>query len=132
MKKCPSCGRMYSDMVSVCPICKVSIDSNATAQYAQTPAAPSAASYTPPAYQPPVSNNVTSQPASSPVKEEGNCFGWSVLGFFIPLVGLILYFCWKKEKPKAAKAALNGMITRLVIYAISFLFGFLGALAANF
>lgn len=126
MKKCPSCGRMYSDMVSVCPTCKVNIDSSAPTPSAPVHTTPSPAPYTPPVYQPPVSNNVTSQPASAPVKEEGNCFGWGVLGFFIPLVGLILYFCWRKEKPNAAKAALYGMIARL---AISFFVGFFGALA---
>lgn len=132
MNKCPNCGRMYSGLISECPVCKVNIDSSTPTQSASVPATPSPAPYTPPVYQPSISNNDTSQPASTPAKEEGNCFGWSVLGFFIPLVGLILYFCWKKEKPMAAKASLNGMITRLVIYAITFLFSFLGALAANF
>ena len=30
---------------------------------------------------------------------------WALVGFFVPLVGLILYLIWKDEKPKAAKAA---------------------------
>lgn len=130
MRKCPQCGRMYSDMVSVCPACKVSIDGNAQTQSAPVynPPAPSGQQ---PVYTPPVPAQPVPAPAPAPAKVEGNCFGWSVLSFFIPLVGLILYFCWKKEKPKAAKASLNGMITRLVIYAVTFLIGFLGALASS-
>ncbi|MFR2847242.1 MAG: hypothetical protein ACLTC4_08930 [Hungatella hathewayi] len=34
-------------------------------------------------------------------------FGWGLLGFCIPIVGLILFLVWKGEKPKTAKA--NGM-----------------------
>lgn len=26
MKKCPSCGRNYSDMVQVCPACNITLD----------------------------------------------------------------------------------------------------------
>ena len=31
--------------------------------------------------------------------------GWGVLGFLIPLVGLVLYLVWREEKPKTAKVA---------------------------
>lgn len=31
--------------------------------------------------------------------------GWGILGFFIPLVGLILWLVWKDTKPKNAKSA---------------------------
>lgn len=33
---------------------------------------------------------------------------WGVLGFLIPLVGIILYFVWRKTKPETAKIALYG------------------------
>ncbi len=45
---------------------------------------------------------VAQQPATQP---EGSGFGWGVLGCCVPLVGLILFLCWKQTKPNSAKAA---------------------------
>lgn len=39
-----------------------------------------------------------------PVEDKGN-IGWAILGFFIPIVGWILYFSWKNSKPGNAKMA---------------------------
>ena len=45
--------------------------------------------------------------------------GYAVLGFFIPIVGLILYLVWKDETPlrakSAGKGALIGVITGVVL-----------------
>ena len=45
--------------------------------------------------------------------------GLNVLSFFIPLVGLILYCCWRKETPKKAngvgKWALIGFVVSVVL-----------------
>ena len=46
--------------------------------------------------------NVVTTPT---VEKEGSKFGWGVLGFFIPLVGLILFLVWMKDKKRASKAA---------------------------
>lgn len=55
--------------------------------------------------------------------ETGSKFGWGVLGFFIPLVGLILFLVWLKTKPKSAKAsgigALIGFIVGLLLTVVS-------------
>ena len=44
--------------------------------------------------------------------------GWYFLGFFIPIVGIILYFVWKNDHPMRAKnllyAALAGIIFNMV------------------
>ena len=37
---------------------------------------------------------------TSTTEKEGSKFGWGVLGFFIPLVGLILFLVWMKDKKK--------------------------------
>jgi len=46
--------------------------------------------------------------------------GMAVLGFFIPLVGLILYLVWRQEFPQKAastgKGALIGFIVSIVLY----------------
>ncbi len=64
------------------------------------------------------------------VKEETNnesgSFGWIVLGFFFPLVGLILFLVWMNTKKKSSKAAglgaLIGFCTSLLLTIISVVF----------
>lgn len=53
------------------------------------------------------------RPAASG-QDTGN-IGWGVLGFFIPLVGLILYLIWKDEKPKTAKVAGKGALIGFIV-----------------
>lgn len=45
---------------------------------------------------------------------------WSVLGFFIPLVGLILFLVWKTTNPKSAKAAGIGALVSVVLNLLVF------------
>ncbi len=37
-------------------------------------------------------------------KEDKKSVGWGILGFFIPLLGFILYLVWKNESPLKAKS----------------------------
>ena len=65
-------------------------------------------------------------------EEEKNTFGWGVLGFFIPIVGLILFICWKKDRPKASKSAgigalvsvIANVLLSILIIVIGFIVGF--------
>ncbi len=54
------------------------------------------------------------------MKNNNFSFGWGVLGFFIPLVGLLLFILWGKDKPDQAKAsgigALIGIVLNLIIF----------------
>lgn len=45
---------------------------------------------------------------------------WSVLGFFIPLVGLILFLTWKTTNPKSAKAAGIGALVSVAVNLLIF------------
>lgn len=46
--------------------------------------------------------------------------GFAILGFFIPIIGLILYLVYERKQPKRAKSAgkgaLIGFITKIVVY----------------
>jgi len=42
-------------------------------------------------------------------------FGWVLLGFCIPLVGLILFLVWKDEKPITAKSCITGAAISIVL-----------------
>ena len=50
---------------------------------------------------------------------DSSSIGYTLLGFFIPLIGLILYFVWKEEYPlrskNAGKGALIGFIVSVVV-----------------
>lgn len=45
-------------------------------------------------------------------------FGWGLLGFCIPLVGLILFLVWKDTKPKTSKAAGKGALISVIVGAV--------------
>ena len=47
-------------------------------------------------------------------QREKSGFGWGVLSFFLPLVGLILALVWLKKKPRASKASCIGAISGLI------------------
>lgn len=44
------------------------------------------------------------------VVEDNGGFSWGLLGCCVPVVGLVLYFVWKENKPKTAKALCIGAI----------------------
>lgn len=54
-----------------------------------------------------------------PDKNDSSSFGFALLGFLFPLIGLILYFVYDDKRPKRAKSvgkgALVGVITRIVV-----------------
>jgi len=86
---CGNCGNKVNENENFCSRCGVSLN-NSSNNY----------------------NNYSNQ--TSIVNDDGG-FGWAVLGYFIPLVGLILYFAWKNEKPKTAKALGKGALISVVV-----------------
>lgn len=63
--------------------------------------------------------------------------GFGILGFFVPLVGLILYLIWYKEYPLRAKAAGKGALISTIVYVafiiiyLVIVFALFGTLAAS-
>lgn len=64
-----------------------------------------------PTYTPPIT------PANT--DDDSSPIGWCILSFIIPLVGWILYFSWRRNKPKKASAVCTwawiGFIVNLVV-----------------
>ena len=60
------------------------------------------------------------EPAPAPAQKSGSSFGWAVLGFFIPLAGLILFLVWGQTRPEDAKAAGKGALISVIISAIGY------------
>lgn len=44
--------------------------------------------------------------------------GWGLLGFLVPVVGLILFLVWKDEKPKTALMAGKGALINVILGAV--------------
>jgi len=57
--------------------------------------------------------------------------GYAVLGFFFPLIGLILYLVWKDQTPLRAKSAGKGALIAVIlwvsIYALIFVLAIIGS-----
>lgn len=47
--------------------------------------------------------------------------GYGILGFIIPIVGLILFLTWKNEQPKNAKIAGKGALISIIISIIFYI-----------
>ncbi len=53
-----------------------------------------------------------------PQISDSGSIGYFFLGFFIPIVGIILYFVWKQFKPKSAKKAGLGALSIVLLYVL--------------
>lgn len=52
-------------------------------------------------------------------RERSGGFGWWLLGFLLPLVGLIIFLADKDRKPGRASSASNGALTMLILITIA-------------
>lgn len=106
MKYCQHCGKSMPDDSLVCPSCgqpvagvlnsdQVKNRSSIEDQTAITTKVPN------------ISDTAINK------KDAGN-FGWAVLGFFIPIVGLILFLVWRKDMPRNANSAGIGALVSVV------------------
>ncbi|HBY65613.1 MAG TPA: hypothetical protein DEG42_04420 [Acholeplasmataceae bacterium] len=59
-------------------------------------------------------NNLNFTKQKIKIEEENSTFGYAVLGFVMPLVGLVLYLIWLEEKPKASRSAGVGALVRVI------------------
>ena len=53
-----------------------------------------------------------------PVVNDSGSVGWGVLGFCIPLVGLILFLVWKDSKPRSSKMAGMGALISVIVWVV--------------
>ena len=51
---------------------------------------------------------------TAPVDDSGS-FGWAILGFVVPIVGLILWLVWMHTHPRNSKMSRNGFISGLAV-----------------
>lgn len=98
----PYVGQQYAQNPQANPYAGGQQYAQPAPQYGQTP-------YQQPQYAPQYAPVQPARPVDS------GSFGWAVLGFFIPLVGLILYLVWRNEKPLSAKKAGMGALVSILL-----------------
>ena len=63
-----------------------------------------------------------------PKEERVNSFGWGVLGFFVPIVGLVLFFVFMNRKKGISKAAgigaLIGFVKNIIVFILCYVLSF--------
>lgn len=60
-------------------------------------------------------NNAEQAQAPTPVVNDAPSFGYAVLCFFFPIVGLILYLVWKDKTPLRAKSCGKGALIGFIV-----------------
>lgn len=56
--------------------------------------------------------------------------GFAVLGFLFPIIGLILYLVWKRERPLRAKSAGKGALIGFIVGIVFSIISYIIAIAA--
>ena len=89
MAKYFNCGNKVDENAYICPKCGIVVETK--------------------------NNNNVSSNVNNIVEVDNGGIGWAFLGFFFPIVGLILYLSWKDNKPKTAKAAGKGALISTIV-----------------
>lgn len=58
-----------------------------------------------------------------PVTSSSTPIGWCILAFLLPIVGFILYFCWKDSKPERASSVCTAAWVGFIINILLMIFG---------
>jgi hypothetical protein len=106
---CPNCGMLNSDQAIFCANCRAEMAGAGVSAPAQ-PLAASAPPVTtvPPVAPPPV---VPFRPESSTVR---TLLG--ILAFVVPPAGLLMYYAWRRIKPRQARRLLNISVLSLALF----------------
>ena len=124
---CNKCGNNLYGNKTKCPFCGEPIRSSGSSNYSKSNSSPNSNN----------SNRVNSssgsssnyhRPSNTSTTADTGGGGWGLLGFCLPIVGIIMYFIWKDEKPYNAQALLNGALISIVIAFIFNLFVGCGSL----
>ena len=86
---CRNCGKEIDDNAYVCPHCGVKVKDEEAERREQLAQA-----------------------------DSGSKVGWGILSLLIPLVGLILFCLWRKERPQTAKVCGICAIVGVLLYIV--------------
>jgi hypothetical protein len=133
---CPACGSALSPDDAFCPECgnavKPSVPEGVpvSGSGAETPAPEASAA---PAFsslagaggeeRATVSSERATAPSRAVYTEDSSSAGMAILGFLVPIAGLILYLVWKDTKPLKARSAGRGALVSVIIGAVIWVIG---------
>ena len=122
MAFCKNCGAELEEGTAFCPKCGADQqqEKRAAQQTQQTP--PSGADW--------VQQNAAQ--SQTPVTNDSGSIGWGLLGFCVPIVGLVLFLVWRNEKPRAAKVAGVGALIAVIISVIWYVLVLVAGVGAMF
>lgn len=127
---CKNCGQEMNDGMQFCPNCNTPVAAeNAAPQQPYNAQPPYGAPQQPYAQQPYVQ-----QPyGMPPVSQEPASLGLRFVCWLIPIVGIILYFVKKDEKPVYAKQCLKASIISIIVNTVlvSVFYGIIFAMAGS-
>lgn len=63
------------------------------------------------------------QQGANPV--DTGSIGWAVLGFFVPIVGLVLWLVWKDQRPNDSRMSRNGFLAALIVFVVLMIIWFI-------
>lgn len=123
---CPNCGNQIPDNSKWCPNCGQGTKKVPTNKGVSTPS-PVQSNYPPQQpYYPPQQPVYPPQPPFKPADDEPS-IGLNILSFLFPLIGWVLYFVYKDDKPVRAKSCSRWA---WISFIISFVIGFIGGMAS--
>ena len=122
---CRNCGNKIEDGCKFCPNCGAAVTPADAKSDAGTSGNPFSENFSPdngaappPQRTYPPEYNYGGQSGEKRNPGDSSSFGWGLLGFFIPLAGLILYLVWKDEYPLRAKSAGKGALAAVIVYVV--------------
>ena len=121
MKFCTKCGTQNVDSATFCSNCGNSLISNPNENIVNQEKNEDIFNNSTQSINQPVNNvqqdTFVSQPNYSSYNDDSNkgSFGFALIGFLIPIVGIILYFAMKSDKPGKAKSAIKGALVSIII-----------------
>lgn len=119
MTTCMYCGSEIPDSAKFCTNCGAALPVEAPIPQ-QPYQQPAQQPYEQPSQQQPYQQPPQQQPYQQPYQqapavEDSGSIGWAILGFIIPIVGIILFFVWRTTKPKSANMAITGAAISIVL-----------------
>ena len=120
MKFCDSCGKAYEDGAKACPHCGATdgavVEAAATWDQKDQPEIVINGERMGGQQSQQAYNQGYAAQAGAGV--DTGSFGWAVLGFCIPIVGLVHWLVWKDQKPQSAKMAGIGALVSVCVSAV--------------
>ncbi len=127
---CKQCGKEIGEQDTFCPYCGASqAVADGSAQANSVPPQDNGAQYQQQQYQQYQQQQQYAYQQQQNVQDSGSA-GWGVLGFFFPLVGLILFLVWKDTKPRCAKSAGIGALVGVIVSVVFLIIGLMSDLVS--